>query len=254
MPPERDVLLHGDVSLDALDDPPHYVPHQVEFRKSLTNLLRKLNAGVCATLMLVMGATGAQLDTHTIFLVGMLGAVAGALALALGDFINAKTTQQMKDRDITLEKEHFRFHREQEIEEVRMTLRTNLHLEGELLENVTDAIGANDEALMKFMIAFEFGLDESNSAPRCLSLANSCLLFLLGGLPCVVPYASTSNVDVATVAACVAAALVLLMLGAVKTRATSVHWISSSLENLVVVGTPAALLYGVGYLFHLYYE
>lgn len=74
-------------------------------------------------------------------------------------------------------------------------------------------------------------------------------LFFLGSLPSVIPFACTTNTNIALIICSICTGGALFGVGAWKTRTTRGIWWKDGLENLIV-GTAGALLsYGVGAAF-----
>lgn len=124
------------------------------------------------------------------------------------------------ESDLALEKEHFKHHRDVELEELRVSL-AGLGLRDKLLDDCVAQIGGNDETLLKFMMSFEFGHTELDERSPLVAMLVSGCLFITGALPSVIPYICTSNVTHATIAAGCLASATLFAVGALKVRASA---------------------------------
>jgi len=128
-------------------------------------------------------------------------------------------------------------------------MQNDLCLEGDLLDQVVEKVGGNDEALMKIMMAFEFGLNEADDRSPITAMLMSGGLFISGALPAFVPFFFTSNVNDALIASAVLSAFAMFFIGAIKTVATRGSWLLAGLENLIIGSIGGALSYGVGALY-----
>lgn len=171
--------------------------------------------------------------------------VCARCTVALGEYMATKSQSEVMAGDLALERDHFRHHRHIELDEVAEKL-AELNLSGELLRQAVEAIGASDEALLKFMQAFEFGYTEQDERRPWVAMLTSGGLFLTGSLPSVVPFACTANVAHALWAAVVLCAAAMFAVGALKTVATRTGWLRSGLENLVIGALGAAVSFGIG--------
>ncbi len=127
----------------------------------------------------------------------------------------------------------------------------DLLLEGELLEQVVAKVGGDDRALMKIMMAFEFGLNEQDERSPVYAMLVSGALFILGSLFSVLPFVCTSNTTDAAIAASVLSCVAMFVIGGVKTLATRGSFVYSGLENFVVGAAGAGVAYGVGALYNV---
>lgn len=90
---------------------PSFEPHN----QSVTSKLNWLRAGVLgandglvSTAGLVMGVAGATADKHTLFISGMAGMLAGALSMAVGEYVSVSTQRDTERALIELETRELR--------------------------------------------------------------------------------------------------------------------------------------------------
>ena len=237
------------MSADATShDSPPYREHLGPRSQYLRDIILGVNDGLVSMFLLVVGLVGGGLDSDVVLLAGLAGAFAGAVSMAAGEYMATKSQEEAIDGELALEREHFEFHKERELDEVREFLGNIGMGEGAIQAVVEDAAG-DDEVLMELMKAFEFGvLDEGRRNPF-FAMATSGLLFLTGSLPSVLPFAVLTNPDQALAVAAVGAAIGLFVVGVVKTRLTRTNPIVSGLENVAVAGVGAVVSYliGLGY-------
>jgi VIT1/CCC1 family predicted Fe2+/Mn2+ transporter len=117
------------------------------------------------------------------------------------------------------------------------------------LEQVVKRIGGSDEALMKVMMAFEFGLNGNDDRSPLTAMLMSGGLFISGAIPTFLPFFFTDDTHAGLIASAVLSATGMFVIGALKTFATRGSWLHAGLENLVIGAVGGALSFGVGSLY-----
>lgn len=230
--------------------------------RSLETVILGVNDGLVSTFLLVAGVAGGGLSSDDILLTAVAGSLAGAVSMATGEYVATKSQNQVMEGELTLERQHVERYPDDEMDE----LRSLLPLIGLARDENEDDNGNNNidhlcqqllhyyrehpQALLKIMTVLEFGVvDDEVRSPMRAGLF-SCVLFVAGSLPSVVPFLCSGHeplLGLAAAAACTVAAL--LVVGAVKTWATRGNWGSAAVENLAIAGLGGALAYGTGLLF-----
>ena len=226
-----------------------YRPHAGEGSQYLRDFILGVNDGLISTFLLVVTVVGGNSSTLQALLAGISAGVAGAIAMGIGEYIATKSQLQVNEGEMRLETEHFKYHRDVELQQLRQFLES-VTLSGPLLEAVVSEVGRNDESLMKMMMAFEFGVHaEELERNPWKAMFMSGRLFLIGALPTVIPFFFSIS---STVALGIAAALVgtaLFVVGAYKTRVTKGNWWKDGLENLILGAIATGISYAVGVAF-----
>jgi vacuolar iron transporter family protein len=108
----------------------------------------------------------------------------------------------------------------------------------------------NPKALLKVMVALEFGvLEEEKRRPLRAGLM-SCGLFAIGSLPSIIPFIFSSDTPLlGLAAACFFSLASLLLVGVVKSWATRGDWVTAAVENFVIAGIGGILAYATGAAF-----
>jgi len=226
-----------------------YKPHQGEGSQYLRDFILGVNDGIISTFLLIVGVVAGGGDATTVLLSGISSAVAGAISMGLGEYIATKSQYNVNQGEFELEKEHFRFHRDVELEQLRGFLRS-VGLEGALLEAVVSQVGRNDEWLMKMMQAFEFGgSNEEIERNPLMAMWTSGRLFMIGALPSVVPFFFVNDALMGLWISGILVAASLFFVGAYKTRTTRGNMWYEGGENFLfgLIGTGVS--FGVGIAF-----
>jgi len=226
-----------------------YKPHQGEHRAYMRDVILGVNDGLVSVFLLVFGLVAADLRTRDIFLSAISGAVAGALSMAIGEYLATKAQSEVVAGDLKLEQEHFKYHREIEVEQLHHTL-SGMNIKGDTLKAAVKAIGSSDEALMKFMRAFEFGSTDQDDRSPLKAMTLSGVLFLLGSAPSVIPFGCTNDAWLGLLIAGILCEVAMFAVGAIKTMATAGSWWRGGVENVVIGSVAAAFSYAIGTIYN----
>jgi len=226
-----------------------YRAHQGEGSQYLRDFILGVNDGLISTFLLVVAIVAGGSSTSQGLLAGISTGVAGAIAMGVGEYIATKSQLQVNSGEMRLEVEHFKYHRDVEINQLRSFL-SSVKLSGDLLEAVVCEVGRSDESLMKMMMAFEFGVhaDELERNPW-KAMFMSGRLFLIGALPTIIPFFFSISPGEALGIAAALVGSALFIVGAYKTRTTKGNPWRDGTENLVLGGIATGISYAVGVAF-----
>ena len=225
--------------------------HLGAHRSYWRDIILGVNDGLISTFLLVVGVVGSGLSPTDILLTAIAGALAGAVSMSAGEFVATKSQSEVLEGEIHLERSHIRYNKQDEIREVAHLL----DIIGippskkELRENLIVHYDSDPEALLKIMIALEFGVVEKEKRSPLAAGAISGMLFFVGSLPSVLPFVNREQSSKqGLIAATIATTLSLLLVGGIKTWATRGNWFNSAIENFLIAGLGGVLAYGVGLL------
>ena len=143
-----------------------FFDHLGSHRQYWRDIMLGVNDGLVSTFLLVSGVTGGNLDPNGILLTALAGSLAGAISMAAGEFVATKSQDEVLEGEIALENHHITHHKKDEVRELDILLNKigfPLHGEGKsgaLREKLKKYYYNSDEALLKIMIALEFGVVE----------------------------------------------------------------------------------------------
>jgi VIT1/CCC1 family predicted Fe2+/Mn2+ transporter len=169
--------------------------------------------------------------------------------LLAGEFMATRSQDEVFRGEIKLEKVHIANYKADELLELRdMLSRIGIDVEKcpALQRKVIDYYTNNDEALLKAMVALEFGCIDKERRLAWKASAYSFFCFITGSLPSIIPFACTTNSLTGLLISGLATAIGLLTVGVVKTWATRGNCIRSAVENLFVAVAGGAAAYGIG--------
>ncbi len=202
------------------------------------------NDGIISTAGLVIGVAAATTDTRAIATAGIAGLVAGAVSMALGEYVSVSTQRDSEHALIAKETAELEEMPEAEHAELVHMLRrqglgeeTSHRAASELTEH--DALGAH--------LNIELGIDQDELADPWGATASSAVAFSLGAmLPLVAILVPPAGVRVAVTF--VAVLVGLTMTGVVSARLGDSS-VRTAVIRLVAGGAIAmAVTFGIGQL------
>lgn len=212
----------------------------------MRDIILGVNDGLVSTFLLVSGVVGGGLNAVDVLLAGVAGAIAGMISMAVGEYIATKSQEEVFEAEIALEREHLKYHRQQERDQLRDML-SDVGLEGDGLESVVEIVDADDEAMLNMHAALEFGIVDTERRNPVAAAIFSGMLFLSGAIPSVLPFAFFDNTGTALAVSGVLTGIGLIAVGAAKTMHTRKSPVRSAAENLAfgLVGGLLAFLVGM---------
>jgi VIT1/CCC1 family predicted Fe2+/Mn2+ transporter len=230
------------------DDTIPYEPHVGTSRQYWRDIILGVNDGLVSMVLLVAVVVGGGLTSSQVLLTAIGGAIAGAISMAAGEFLATKSQAEVIDREIKLERDHIRDHREMEVDQLRHML-ADLTIDGDDLETAVSILSSDDDRLLNSMKVMEFGMVDSEERSAYAAMGLSGLLFLAGSLPSVIPFVFLENTQVGLLVAGVFTAIGLYAVGAAKSVVTKTHPVRAGFENLTIAGIGGVVAYWIGILF-----
>jgi VIT1/CCC1 family predicted Fe2+/Mn2+ transporter len=208
----------------------------------LREIVFGLNDGLVTTLVFIMAVSGAA-PNHLLVIV-LSEVFAGAVSMALGGYLSARTEQEVLAQRIATE----RYEIEHEPDEERAELRaiySRKGFRGPLLDRVVGHLTADEERWHQAMVHDELGVVEEKHTSSWMQGLQVGLSFVVGGLIPTIPV--LLNLPQARWWSFGLTALTAITLGAIKARYTQKGPFRSGLEFLVIVsiGTLAGVIIGL---------
>lgn len=224
-----------------------YRPHLGERRPYLRDMVLGANDGLVSVFLLVAGLVGGQLGTGRVLLGGVVGALAGAVSMALGEYLATKSQDEVWQAEMELEREHIQHYREKETEQLYELL-GRFGIEGEDLDEAVRIFSADDRRLMQSMAVLEFGIVESErrSPYRAGFLAGGT--FLIGAAIPILPFLASTDPRNGLLFSVGLTFAGLFGVGLAKTRITHTPGIRAGMENMLIAGVGAVAAWWVGRL------
>lgn len=225
---------------------------------SLQEFLRQIvyggNDGIVTTFAVVAGFAGlgaegtAAVGTIAVLLFGLANLLADATAMGLGEFLSARSEQDVYRA--TRAKERAEIDRNPEMERAEMIeIFTERGMSGEDAAHMTTILERNPELYADMMMTYEIGMaDPSDENPAMNGLATFLAFLAFGSIP-LSPYFILPAEPATFTLSVIATALALTLLGLLRWRVTNETMLRCVGETILVGGTCAVIAYGVGLAF-----
>ena len=203
------------------------------------------NDGIVSIFALLAGVAGANQPASIILLTLLAASIAGALSMAVGEFVSSKSERNYFENEILKERLEIKLVPHIEREELKL-IYLKKGLSGEILDKVVDNIIKNEDQWVKEMVIDELGVAEIEQEGELKGTLVIFISFILGAIFPTLPYILFQALPGMTIF-WIATGLTffgLFFIGAMKKYITGVNWIKSGLE-LLLAGTFA---FGVSFI------
>ena len=169
----------------------HSERHAVHRIGLLRAMVLGANDGIISTACLILGVAAADASRSVILTAGMAGLVAGAVSMALGEYVSVSSQRDSENADIAKEKWELETMPEHELDELTEIYAAK-GLPQVLAREVAEALTKHDA--LATHLAEELGISEHNSARPLQAAIGSALSFALGAaIPMVVAAIATAG-------------------------------------------------------------
>jgi VIT1/CCC1 family predicted Fe2+/Mn2+ transporter len=194
----------------------------------------------CALAAGISGVAGAE--TKIVVLAGLAEIAAGSIAMGLGGYLAAKTDAEHyyteKQRE-NWEIEHLPDREKQEVADVFR----GYGMDDNHIQPILDAMGANHDQWIDFMMRFELGLEEPDPRRANISALTIGLSYIMGGFIPLMPYILIPNLSTALMVSVIVTLIALFLFGYIKGRFTGTRPLRSGLQTMLVGGVAAGVAF-----------
>jgi VIT1/CCC1 family predicted Fe2+/Mn2+ transporter len=226
--------------------PTHELTRREKLRELISEVIHELIFGAEDGLVSILGAViGVAISVHDnefILLAGAAAALPGAISMAAGTYLGAKSEAEVLVRKMEEEREQFNRDPEGEHEEMREFYRQRGFNEEEIAV-LMRGVMRNPEFLLEEMAAHELGIAQKELVHPLRRALWMYLAYVLGSAVPLLPFV-LFDYSTAFTTSIVGTILALMGIGAAKTLVTHRPVWKSALEMLVV----AMLAGGFGFL------
>ncbi|EGO65607.1 VIT1/CCC1 transporter family protein [Acetonema longum] len=203
--------------------------------------------GLVSNFNLVMGVAGAELSHTGILLTGLAGLLAGAISMALGEWISVQSSRELYERQIETERDEILGAPEEEMEELALIYQAR-GLDEEAARSVARSLMANPDTALDALARDELGINPEELGGSAWEAAvTSFLLFAVGAILPVFPYLFLVG-QTAVLASAALSAVGLFAIGAATTLFTGRPVLMSGLRQVLFGLVAAAVTYLVGHM------
>ncbi len=200
--------------------------------------------GAVTTFAIVAGVVGADMGARVILILGLANLLADGFSMAAGNYSGTKSEVEDYERLRERERAHIMAIPEGERREVREILRRR-GFDGEMLEDATNRITADEERWIDVMMQEEYGLARVMRSP-VKAAGHTFAAFLICGAVPLIPFAL--GLPHPFTLATIATGIAFAGIGAMKSKWSLVPAWRSALETFAIGVAAAGVAYVVGLL------
>lgn len=205
------------------------------------------NDGLVSNLALVMGMAGAGTPSGTVLLAGLAGLVAGALSMALGEWLSVTNSRELARTQIAREKEEIEQTPDAERKELALIYQAK-GLPREDARRVAAEIMADTRTALDTLTREELGIDPKELGGNPWSAAAfSFALFSVGAMFPVMPFFFVSG-NAGTALSLGVSAVALAAIGIATSLFSGRTPLYSAVRQVLVGSAAAGITYGTGAL------
>jgi VIT1/CCC1 family predicted Fe2+/Mn2+ transporter len=205
------------------------------------------NDGLVSTASLMIGVAAARVSDSFLITAGIAGISAGAMSMAVGEYVSVRAQNDVEESDRLLEIEHLAVDPEGEFLEL-IEIYVNRGLTRELAREVVEQMHAKDP--LEAHLRDELGQFESTKARPVQAAIASALSFTMGGL---IPFAGTFAPTAGTVAVSIVSFTLvgLFATGLISARTSGAAVMKPTVRVMIGGCLGMAITAGIGHFAHL---
>ncbi len=204
------------------------------------------NDGLVSNFSLVMGVAGATSGGQQgVLLAGMAGLLAGALSMALGEWISVKSSQELYENQMQLELEELETNPEGERKELKLIYMAKGIPELEA-NRIVNELMSDKKLAHSILVKEELGINAEELKGSAMEAAlSSFFLFAIGAIIPVLPFFFWSGMNAIIFSTCFSAAG-LFLIGAAITLFTGRNVLFSGFRQVIFGLAAAAITFIIG--------
>jgi VIT1/CCC1 family predicted Fe2+/Mn2+ transporter len=205
------------------------------------------NDGLVSNFSLVMGIAGATVGQTGVLLAGLAGLLAGALSMALGEWISVTSSKELYENQMKIEMEELETNPEGEIKELALIYIAKGIAE-EQAHRMASEILSDKEKAYDVLVKEELGINsEELKGSAAQAAIYSFILFAIGAVIPVLPFMFTDGMRAIILSVSMSAAG-LFIIGAAITLFTGRNVWFSGFRQVLFGLAAAAVTFGIGRL------
>ncbi|MBO1435993.1 VIT1/CCC1 transporter family protein [Meiothermus sp. CFH 77666] len=215
--------------------------------ETIRDVVIGMSDGLTVPFALAAGLSGAVDNSFVVLVAGIAEVAAGPIAMGLGGFLAARSESDHYKAELEREWREVRELPERETEEVRAVFR-RFGLDGEPLEQATQAVTAKPQAWVDFMMKEELGLEKPDPKRALTSALTIGGSYIVGGAIPLIPYALRLPMSSALLWSVAVTLVALAVFGAVKARFTGISMFKGAWQTALVGGLAAGVAFAIARL------
>jgi VIT1/CCC1 family predicted Fe2+/Mn2+ transporter len=162
-------------------------PHDTPGASIVRPVVFGASDGLVSNLALIMGVGAASNDSHTVFIAGIAGLLAGAFSMAVGEYISVRSQREVLDYQVHLQRHQLREQPASEAAILRDIYQSRGLSAGEA-DLIVKRVMADPNTAVETFVREEIGLSEQTMGSPAAAGGSSFLAFSLGAAIPVLPY------------------------------------------------------------------
>lgn len=205
------------------------------------------NDGLVSNFSLVMGIAGATNGRQEVLLAGIAGLLAGALSMALGEWISVKSSQELYENQMQLEMEELESNPEGEEHELALIYQSK-GIPAEQSRQMAADVMMNKDTAHEILVKEELGINPEELKGSAMEAAlTSFFLFAIGAIIPVIPFFFLGGLKAIVISTSLSA-LGLFLIGSAITLFTGRSVLFSGFRQVIFGLLAAAITFGIGKL------
>lgn len=205
------------------------------------------NDGLVSNFSLVMGIAGATSGQSEVLLTGLAGLLAGALSMALGEWISVKSSQELFENQMALEMDELEANPDGEEKELTL-IYISKGIPEEQAKKMANNIISNKDHAHEILVKEELGINAEDLKGSAMEAAvTSFILFAVGAIIPVIPFFFLDGMS-AVFTSALLSAIGLFGIGAAITLFTGKSVWYSGFRQVLFGLMAAAITFGIGKL------
>jgi VIT1/CCC1 family predicted Fe2+/Mn2+ transporter len=204
--------------------------------------------GAVTTFAVVAGATGANLPSGVVIVLGVANLAADGFSMAVGNFLGTRVQRQLLQKARETEEHHIREIPDGEQEEIRQIFAAK-GFRGDDLERIVQVITSDRDLWINTMLHEEWGMGGDSPCPWKAAAATFCAFVVIGGfplLPFIYQWSAGLRFFNPFPASAMITAAAFFAIGTFKAKFVKQRWWLAGLETLAMGGVAAVLAFGTG--------
>lgn len=218
--------------------------HSVDSSGRLRAAVLGANDGLVSNVSLVMGMAGAAPGPGVVLLAGLAGVVAGALSMALGEYVSVRVQRESFESLIAMEKREIAVHPEHEQREITVIYRAK-GIPAEDAARIAAHVMRDPEVALDLMAREELGLNPDELGSPVAVALSSMAAFSSGAIVPVLPFMVMPVATAAPVAALLTV-VALLLTGGFTARMIGRPPLRGAVRLALLGGAAAIITYVAG--------
>ena len=205
------------------------------------------NDGLVSIFSLLMGVAGAELNNKVILVTGFAGLLAGAISMALGEWLSVQSSRELYKHQISIEKQELATAPEEEAEELALIYEAR-GIPKEDAQRMAQHMISDPNSALETLAREELNVDpaELGGSAWVAALTSFCL-FSLGAIIPLIPYTFLTG-TIGIIVSMLFSAVGLFVIGAAITLFTGRSVVSSGFRQVLFGLAAAGITFGIGRL------